>query len=110
MTDLAETPSALTRPGVEQVADTFVALMQSFVKARSRLLAAARHDVEWSAHLILKAVRTSGPSRSSAIAELVQSDPSTVSRQVAALVKDGLLERHADPEDGRAALIALTEQ
>jgi DNA-binding MarR family transcriptional regulator len=33
-----------------------------------------------------------------------------VSRQVAALVKDGLLERRADPEDGRASLLVLTEK
>ena len=46
--------------------------------------------------------------RASALAECVQSDPSTVSRQVAALVTDGLLERRADPEDGRASLLVLT--
>jgi DNA-binding MarR family transcriptional regulator len=46
--------------------------------------------------------------RSSALAECIQSDPSTVSRQVAALVKDGLLERRADPEDGRASLLVPT--
>ncbi|MFJ6670165.1 MarR family winged helix-turn-helix transcriptional regulator [Actinosynnema sp. NPDC091369] len=50
-----------------------------------------------------------GPSRSSALAEAVFSDPSTVSRQVATLVKDGLVERRADPEDGRASVLAVTE-
>jgi len=50
-----------------------------------------------------------GPSRSSALAEAVFSDPSTVSRQVAGLVKDGLVERRADPEDGRASVLVATE-
>ncbi|SNY04022.1 MarR family winged helix-turn-helix transcriptional regulator [Paractinoplanes atraurantiacus] len=36
-------------------------------------------------------------------------DPSTVSRSVAALVKAGLVERAADPADGRAAVLAVTE-
>ena len=32
---------------------------------------------------------------------------SRISRQVAALVKAGLIERQADPEDGRASLLAV---
>jgi DNA-binding MarR family transcriptional regulator len=93
---------------VAAVADTFVALMRSFQRARAKLLAAAAHDVEWSAHVVLRALATDGPMRSSALAERIESDPSTVSRQVAALVKDGLLERRADPEDGRACLLVPT--
>jgi DNA-binding MarR family transcriptional regulator len=94
---------------VTAVADNFVQLMRSFTKARARLMAAAERDVEWSAHVLLRSIAHSeGPMRSGALAECVQSDPSTVSRQVAALVKDGYLERHADPEDGRASLLALT--
>jgi DNA-binding MarR family transcriptional regulator len=92
---------------VAAVADTFVALMRIFVRTRSKLLAAAQHDVEWSAHVLLRALST-GPMRASALAEAVESDPSTVSRQVAALVRDGFVERRADPEDGRASLLVLT--
>lgn len=50
-----------------------------------------------------------GPQRSSVLAESVHADPSTISRQVAQLVKDGLVERTADPLDGRATLLAATE-
>ncbi|WP_375497808.1 MarR family winged helix-turn-helix transcriptional regulator [uncultured Jatrophihabitans sp.] len=110
MTDVAERSGTEARLNVEQIADSFIRMMQTFSKARSRLLAAAAHDVEWSAHVILKTLRAEGPIRSGALAEVIQSDPSTVSRQVAALVKDGLLERRADPEDGRAALLVLTER
>jgi DNA-binding MarR family transcriptional regulator len=35
-------------------------------------------------------------------------DPSTVSRAVAAMVAQGLVERRADPHDGRATVLALT--
>lgn len=106
---LDSSPSdSLARDDVTAVADTFVELMRSFGRARARMLAAAAHDVEWSAHIVLKCLATEGPMRSSALAECIQSDPSTVSRQVAALVKDGLLERRADPVDGRASLLVPT--
>jgi len=90
------------------VADTFVDLARSFSRARARLLAAAEADVEWSAHVVLKCLASDGPMRSSALADTIQADPSTVSRQVASLVKDGLLERRTDPEDGRASLLVPT--
>ncbi|WP_158845764.1 MarR family winged helix-turn-helix transcriptional regulator [Saccharothrix deserti] len=37
-------------------------------------------------------------------------DPSTVSRAVAALVANGLVERRAGPEDGRAGILVVTER
>jgi DNA-binding MarR family transcriptional regulator len=94
---------------VTAVADNFADLMRSFTKARARLIAAAEQDVEWSAHVVLRAVAAGeGPVRAGTVAEYLRSDPSTVSRQVAALVKDGYLERRSDPADGRASLLVLT--
>jgi DNA-binding MarR family transcriptional regulator len=101
--------TAPSREDVAAVADNFVTLMRSFNRARNRMLAAAQHDVEWSAHIILRCVANDGPLRASALAEAIQSDPSTVSRQVAALVKEGLLERRADQGDGRASLLVVTD-
>lgn len=95
---------------VVAVAENFIRLMRTFGRTRAQVLAAAAHDVEWSAQMILKCLANAGPLRSSAVAEHVHSDPSTISRQVAALVKDGLVERQADPEDGRASLLVLTEK
>jgi DNA-binding MarR family transcriptional regulator len=114
MTELAAPPAPPTgssgpdRADVTAVADNFVTLMRTFTKARARMLAAAARDVEWSAHVLLKCLDNEGSMRAGALADCVHSDPSTVSRQVAALVKDGLLERRADPEDGRASLLVLT--
>jgi DNA-binding MarR family transcriptional regulator len=51
-----------------------------------------------------------GPQRTTALAEAVYSDTSTVSRQVGQLVRLGLVERRADPDDGRACLLAATEK
>ena len=96
------------RDDITALADNFSTVVRSFVRLRAKWLAAAEHDVEWSGHVVLKVVDSHGPLRAGAIAEALQFDPSTVSRQVATLVRDGLLERRADPEDGRASLLVLT--
>ncbi len=98
------------RADVSNVADTFVDLARTFTRARAKLLAQAQHDVEWSAHVVLKALSLEGPMRASDLADRIDSDPSTVSRQVAALVKNGFIERQADPEDGRASLLVPTSK
>lgn len=95
---------------VAAVADTLARLSRSVERRRQQFLAAAKHDVEWSAHLLIHTIAKCGPLRAGALAEAVQSDPSTISRQVSALVKDGLIERQADPEDGRASLLVLTDK
>lgn len=105
--DLAvETP---VDPDVATLSDAVVRFMRSSGRARAKMMAAAAHDVEWSAHIVLKCLGTEGPMRAGSLAECVSSDPSTVSRQVAALVKLGLIERRADPDDGRASLLVVTE-
>jgi DNA-binding MarR family transcriptional regulator len=110
MTDTAvDTRLAGSREQVVAVSDTLVELLRSFGRARARLIAAT-HDTEWSAHVLLKYLRNEGPMRAGELAECLHTDPSTVSRQVAALVRDGLLERRADPEDGRASLLVLTSK
>ncbi len=93
---------------VTEFADAFTTLVRSAMRTRSQFLAAAKHNVEWSANLIISCVINDGPQRASALAEILQTDPSTISRQVAALVRDGLLERRADPVDGRASLLVAT--
>ncbi len=108
MTELAVARTHQPSAEVAAVADNFVALARTFNRTRAKLLAAAANDVEWSAHVLLKCLSVSGRMRAGALADCLQSDPSTISRQVAALVKDGLLERQADPEDGRASLLVLT--
>jgi len=102
---------AVQTPPTDQVTDDIAAFSAEFIRlmrARQRALAAAKDNVRWAASVIISCVANDGPLRASALAENVQSDPSTISRQVAALVRDGLLERRADPVDGRASLLVTT--
>jgi DNA-binding transcriptional ArsR family regulator len=47
--------------------------------------------------------------RSGELAEHLLADPSTVSRHIAALVRLGYVRREADPRDGRATILVLTD-
>ena len=49
------------------------------------------------------------PMRSGELAEHLLADPSTVSRHIASLVRLGYVRREADPRDGRATILVLTE-
>ncbi|HEX3784929.1 MAG TPA: MarR family winged helix-turn-helix transcriptional regulator [Pseudonocardiaceae bacterium] len=70
-----------------------------------------RNDgIESAAYALLAHVVCVGPQRLTALADAVHADPSTVSRQTTALVRHGLLERRADPLDGRASLLVATAE
>ncbi|WP_435200628.1 MarR family winged helix-turn-helix transcriptional regulator [Janibacter sp. GS2] len=59
-------------------------------------------------HAVLVALRDH-PARVGDIAERTIADASTVSRQVSHLTALGLVEKVPDPEDGRAQLVALSD-
>jgi DNA-binding MarR family transcriptional regulator len=67
-------------------------------------------DSARSAHVILLMISQHGPLRVADVAVKMCVDASTVSRQTAWLVNDGLLRRTSDPADGRASVLALTER
>lgn len=115
MTESTTTKSPPTRARAEArqeatacVAESFIDLQRTVRQAKARRVAATGDDVESATQLLLHTVQAHGPMRSSALAASVQADLSTVSRQVAALVSRGLLERQADQLDGRASLLAVT--
>jgi DNA-binding MarR family transcriptional regulator len=71
---------------------------------------AAKNDTRDRAALVLlfPLVRV-GPLRQSALADLMHTDPSTVSRHVASLAEQGLVRRVADESDGRASRLVVTD-
>jgi DNA-binding MarR family transcriptional regulator len=86
---------------------------QRFLRLVRKLAAQQPTDsdgVETAAYGLLAHLVCVGPRRTTALAEAVYSDTSTVSRQTAALVRTGLVERRPDPEDGRASLLAATPE
>ena len=98
---------------VAALGEQVIRLQRGFSTMRQQLTAnrsTSGDGVEWAAYGLLFHLVQDGPQRSSALAETVCVDPSTVSRQVAQLVKAGLAARRSDPEDGRASLLVATDR
>jgi DNA-binding MarR family transcriptional regulator len=87
MTAMAESRTT----AVASVTDAFIDLQRTVRRSKARLLAAAGNDVESATHLLLHTVESEGPMRASALAASVHSDLSTVSRQVTALGRRGVV-------------------
>ena len=92
------------------VADRLVHQIVMLMRLVKRVGPAYRAELETAAFPLLAKLATEGPQRSGEIAAAMCADPSTISRQVAGLVRAGLVERRADPEDGRASLLAATAE
>jgi DNA-binding MarR family transcriptional regulator len=75
-------------------------------RAISARLAGELHpDLDGAAYGLLSLLQDAGPLRASELVTRIGLDKSTVSRQVANLVDLGLVDRAADPVDGRAQVL-----
>ena len=109
-TTTTPTPAPEDLESADQLSRELVRFIRLINYFKSHVAPVARtNGVEGSAFPILGRLVHGGPQRMTLLAEAVHSDLSTVSRQVSALVTQGLVERQADPEDGRACRLAATE-
>ncbi|MDG4782992.1 MarR family transcriptional regulator [Micromonospora sp. WMMD961] len=89
--------------------ETEVALLMRFGEATRRATGTAEHRVlDRAAYVILRHLDNAGPQNVSALAAQLNLDGSTVTRQVSALQRDGLIVRAPDPTDGRGTVISPT--
>lgn len=96
---------------VEPLADRIGNHLVRLQRVRDRTVAHAKatDGIDPAAYACLFRLIHDGPMRSSALAEAMYADPSTVSRQVTQLVERGHVERRPDPTDGRASVLAVTD-
>ncbi len=94
-------------------------LDQKFIAAVDRLgraLRVARQEVATGLQVsllqlqILEHLLRLGPRRVGLLAAELDVTPPTVSDAIAALQNKGIVDRHPDPDDGRATLVALTKK
>ncbi len=97
-------------PGDDRLADlrTLGEQLPRFVRLVHALKAGQAAEGR-AAVVLLFPLERLGPLRQGALAELVHADPSTVSRHVATLIEQGLVQRVADETDGRASRLVVTD-
>jgi DNA-binding MarR family transcriptional regulator len=89
--------------------ETQVAMLMRLGEATRRATELKPHRaLDRSAYVILRLLQAAGPLNVSALADRLNLDGSTVTRQVTALEKDGLVQRTPDPRDGRGTVIEPT--
>jgi DNA-binding MarR family transcriptional regulator len=80
-------------------------------RAISARLAGELHpDLDGAAYGLLALLQDAGPLRASDLVTRLGLDKSTVSRQLASLVELGLVDRTADPADGRAQVLTPSRE
>jgi DNA-binding MarR family transcriptional regulator len=85
-------------------------MMRAVGQSRSELHAMlAQHGISEQHLVVLRHLYDNGPTPMRGIADLVGTDPSTITHTVDKLEQRGLLGRNADPADRRVKLVALTE-
>jgi len=92
---------------IEQEVGVLIRRVRRVIVVRAR---AVHENLQPSSYLLLAHLADCGPARSSAIVEAFEIDKGAISRQVQHLVDLGLVERAADPADGRATLLTVTPE
>ena len=88
-----------------------IALLLRRARAISARLAGQLHpDLDGAAYGLLALLEDTGPLRASDLVTRLGLDKSTVSRQISSLVDLGLVDRAADPADGRAQVLTSSAE
>lgn len=106
--DLEHSDPAMRRAGV--LNQHVLQLTRTMQTVKAHVASTSPDGVSWATYVLLFHLTTGGPQRAKSLAEAVCVDPSTVSRQVDQLVRLALVERRADPDDGRATVLAATPE
>ncbi|MDN4171623.1 MarR family transcriptional regulator [Nocardioides sp. SOB77] len=91
---------------LEQEVGVLIRRVRRVIGERAR---AVHADLQPASYLMLGYLASHGPVRASVVAEVFGIDKGAISRQVQHLMELGLLDRSPDPNDGRATLLAASE-
>jgi DNA-binding MarR family transcriptional regulator len=98
-------PSTVVNP-----VETAARLRLAIVRTARRLRQEAGGELTPSTAAALATIERHGPLAPSELAEIERVKRPTITRVVARLEEDGLVERTGDPADGRASLVSITRE
>ncbi|MFC9433953.1 MarR family winged helix-turn-helix transcriptional regulator [Nocardia sp. NPDC057030] len=103
-------PAAGALDDADRLGAQLVRFMRLINRTKTQLTKHGPDGLERLAYAVLFCLVHDGPQRTGKLAEQLHSEISTISRQTRSLVEHGLIERRADPIDGRACVLAPTAQ
>lgn len=98
------------RAKVKELQEEFYRL---FVRRRHNAIQLAQRidpEIEPASYSVLSTLQTNGPQRMTTISRHLGIGKPTLSRQLSTLAERGFITKKADPDDGRALVISLTEE
>ena len=87
-----------------------IRLMRAGGRTKSQIAKPGPDGLERLAYAVLFCLVHDGPQRTGMLADTLHTEASSFSRQTRSLVAHGLVERRADPVDGRACVLAPTAE
>lgn len=94
----------------DRLGTQLVRFMRALSRAKTQMSKHGPDGLDRLAYAVLFCLVHDGPQRTGKIAEQLHAEISTISRQTRTLVTHGMVERRADPVDGRACVLAATEE
>ncbi|WP_330232627.1 MarR family transcriptional regulator [Nocardia sp. NBC_00508] len=94
----------------DELGKQLVRFVRAVNRAKAQPAKPGPDGLERLAYSVLFCLVHDGPQRAGRLAELLHAEASTISRQSRSLVAHGLVERRADPVDGRACVLAATAE
>jgi DNA-binding MarR family transcriptional regulator len=104
------TTSRREGPAADAVPDDATRLQMTTTRLSRRLRQEAGAPLTPSQLSVMASIHRNGPITLGALAECERVAPPTITRVVAKLEADGLVERHADPHDRRVTRVVTTER
>ena len=92
---------------LEQEVGVLIRRVKRVIGERAR---AIHESLQPASYLMLGHIAEHGPVRASSVVEAFDVDKGAISRQVQHLIDLGLVARSPDPADGRATLLAVTDE
>jgi DNA-binding MarR family transcriptional regulator len=106
---MRDTFSVMRKSAVGDTAKAIADMIDTGTDLTWRYLLPNRKDLSAPATLVLNRVNQEGPMRLTALAAAEDTSQPAMTQLVQRMERQGLLERLSDPEDGRAALVAISE-
>ncbi|MEU7143373.1 MarR family transcriptional regulator [Nocardia sp. NPDC046473] len=104
------TAAAVALDDADRLGAQLVRFVRLINRTKTQLSEHGPDGLERLAYAVLFCLVHDGPQRTGKLAEQLHSEISTISRQTRTLVEHGLIERRADPIDGRACVLAATAE